>query len=185
VPSSAKSSDSGIYHFLVQWGESLLLSAKNVGFKDSRCQGVKGRALGCQLFALSGPPAKSQRLSAYSLNPRTLESFLKEVVMFELFKKSMLTGVGLALKTWDEVEALGKELEEKGKMPREDAKKFIVELQQRYEETQIKLEERVEKSVRDFLKRADIVTGEDLKALKKEIRELKTLISNETTETGK
>ena len=79
--------------------------------------------------------------------------------MLELFKKSMLTGIGLALKTWDEVEALGKELEEKGKMPREEAKKFIEELQKRYEETQAKLEERVEKSVRDFLKRADIVTG--------------------------
>ena len=97
--------------------------------------------------------------------------------MLELFKKSMLTGVGLALKTWDEVEALGKELEEKGKMPREEAKKFIEDLQKRYEETQTKLEERVEKSVRDFLKRADIVTREDLKGLKKEIRELKNLIS--------
>ena len=36
-------------------------------------------------------------------------------------------------------------------MPREEAKKFIEELQERYEETQTKLEERVEKSVRDFL----------------------------------
>jgi len=97
--------------------------------------------------------------------------------MLDLLKKSMLTSVGLALKTWDEVEALGKELEEKGKMPREEAKKFIEDLQNRYEETQTKLEERVEKSVRDFLKRADIVTGEDLKGLKKEIRELKSLIS--------
>lgn len=97
--------------------------------------------------------------------------------MLDLFKKSMLTGIGLALKTWDEVEALGKELEEKGKMPREEAKKFIEELQARYEETQAKLEERVEKSVRDFLKKADIVTGEDLKALKTEIRDLKKLIS--------
>ena len=97
--------------------------------------------------------------------------------MLDLFKKSMLTGIGLALKTWDEVEALGKELEEKGKMPREEAKKFIEELQARYEETQAKLEERVEMSVRDFLKKADIVTGEDLKALKTEIRDLKKLIS--------
>jgi len=102
--------------------------------------------------------------------------------MFELFKKSMLTGVGLALKSWDEVEALGKELEKKGKMPREEAKKFIQELRQRYEDTQTKLEERVEKSVKDFLKRTDIVTGEDLKGIKKEIRELKKLISNGTSQ---
>ncbi len=97
--------------------------------------------------------------------------------MLELFKKSMLTGVGLALKTWDEVEALGKELEKRGKMPQKEAKKFLEDLQKRYEETQTKLEERVEKSVRDFLKKADIVTNEDLKALKNEIRELKNLIT--------
>lgn len=102
--------------------------------------------------------------------------------MIELFKKSMLTGVGLALKTWDEVESLGKELEKKGKMPREEAKKFIKELRQRYEDTQAKLEDRVEKSVKDFLKRTDIVTGEDLKGIKKEIRELKKLISNGTSQ---
>ena len=35
------------------------------------------------------------------------------------------------------------------------------------------LEERVEKSVKKFLKKADIVTTDELKALKKEIRELK------------
>ena len=103
--------------------------------------------------------------------------------MLDFFKKSMLTGIGLALKTWDEVEALGKELEEKGKMPREEAKKYNEDLQKRYEETQTKLEERVEKSVRDFLKKSDIVTNEDLKALKSEIRELKSLIS-QTPEDG-
>ena len=99
--------------------------------------------------------------------------------MFDLLKKSLLMGIGLALKTWDEVEDLVKELEKKGEMPREEGKKFLDELKKRYEETQTKLEERVEKSVKDFLKKADIVTGEDLKGLKKEIRELKKLISNE------
>ena len=33
--------------------------------------------------------------------------------------------------------------------------------------------------LRDFLKRADIVTGDDLKALKNEIRELKKMISRD------
>lgn len=98
--------------------------------------------------------------------------------MFDLLKKSMLAGIGLALKTWDEVEALAKELEERGKMPREEGRKFLEEVKKKYEEAQTKLEERVEKSVKDFLKKADIVTGEELKGLKKEIRELKKLLSN-------
>ena len=42
--------------------------------------------------------------------------------MYDLIRKGMLTGIGLALKTWDEVEALAKELEKKGEMPREEGK---------------------------------------------------------------
>ena len=99
--------------------------------------------------------------------------------MYDLIRKGMLTGIGLALKTWDEVEALAKELEKKGEIPREEGKTFLKDLEKRYSEAQSKLEKRVEKSVNEFLKRADIVTGEELKALKKEIRELKKMISSQ------
>ncbi len=44
--------------------------------------------------------------------------------MPDLIKKTMLTGVGLALKTWDEVEDLAKELVEKGKMSEKEGKNF-------------------------------------------------------------
>ena len=99
--------------------------------------------------------------------------------MPDLIKKTLLAGVGLALKTWDEVEDLAKELVDKGKMTEKDGSKFLQDLQQRYEETQKKLEARVEKTVKDFLKKADVVTGEELKAVKKEVRELKKMISSE------
>jgi len=99
--------------------------------------------------------------------------------MYDLIRKGMLTGIGLALKTWDEVEALAKEIEKKSDMPREEGKTFLKDLEKRYSEAQDKLEKRVEKSVNDFLKRADIVTGDELKGLKKEIRELKKMISNQ------
>jgi len=102
--------------------------------------------------------------------------------MYDLIRKGMLTGIGLALKTWDEVEALGKELEKKGEMPREEGQKFLKDLEKRYSEAQAKLEKRVEKSVNEFLKRADIVTSEELKGLKKEIRELKKMISNQAVQ---
>jgi polyhydroxyalkanoate synthesis regulator phasin len=99
--------------------------------------------------------------------------------MPDLIKKTLLTGVGLALKTWDEVEDLAKELVDKGKMTEKDGSKFLQDLQKRYEETQKKLEARVEKTVKDFLKKADVVTGDELKAVKKEVRELKKMISSE------
>ena len=99
--------------------------------------------------------------------------------MTDMIKKTLLTGVGLALKTWDEVEDLAKELVDKGKMNEKEGSKFLKDLQKRYEDTQKKLEVRVEKTVGEFLKKANVVTGDELKALKKEVRDLKKMISSE------
>jgi polyhydroxyalkanoate synthesis regulator phasin len=99
--------------------------------------------------------------------------------MPDIIKKTLLTGVGLALKTWDEVEELAKDLVDKGKMSEKDGRKFLKDLQKRYEETQKKLETRVEKTVKKFLKSSNVVTVDELKALKKEVRELKKMIGSE------
>ena len=98
--------------------------------------------------------------------------------MPDLLKKTLLAGVGLALKTWDEVEDLAKELVDKGKMTEKDGNTFVKDLQKRYEETQKMLEARVERTVQDFLKKANVVTSDELKAVKKEVRELKKMISS-------
>ena len=97
--------------------------------------------------------------------------------MLSIIKKSLLTGIGLALIAKDEVEELAKELAKKSHMSETEGLKFLDDLQKRYDETQKKLEEKVEKAVREFMKRADIVTSDELKGLKKEIRDLKKAIS--------
>jgi len=99
--------------------------------------------------------------------------------LLDIFKKTMLTGVGLALVAKDEVEEVAKELEKKMNMTEQDGKQFFKDLQKRYDEAQDKLEDRVEKAVRDFMKKADVVTGDELKALKKEIRELKKAVGKD------
>lgn len=100
--------------------------------------------------------------------------------MLNIIKKSMLTGIGLALIAKDEIEDLAKELVNKGKMSENEGTKFLKDLQKRYDETQQKLEEKLQKAVKDFMKKADVVTGDELKGLKKEIRELKKAISEGT-----
>jgi polyhydroxyalkanoate synthesis regulator phasin len=102
--------------------------------------------------------------------------------MLNIIKKSMLTGIGLALIAKDEIEDLAKELVNKGKMSENEGTKFLEDLQKRYDQTQQKLEEKVQKAVKDFMKKADVVTGDELKGLKKEIRELKKAISKGTDE---
>jgi polyhydroxyalkanoate synthesis regulator phasin len=100
--------------------------------------------------------------------------------MFDLMKKGMLAGIGLALKTWDEVEKMVQEVQEKGEMSETEGRKFLDEVQKKYEEAQGKLEKRVEQTVKEFLKKTQIVTSDELKELKKEIRELKSIINTLT-----
>jgi len=97
--------------------------------------------------------------------------------MFNLIKKAMFTGIGLALKTKDEVEDLAEELVKKGEVSEKEGKKFLDELQERYDDAQNKLEQRVENIVKKLIKKADLVTTDELKGLKKEIRELKKAVS--------
>jgi len=100
--------------------------------------------------------------------------------MLNIIKKTMLTGIGLALIAKDEVEELAKELVNKSKMSEKEGIKFKEDLQKKYDETQSRLEERVQQTAKEFLKKADVVTGDELRGLKKEIRELKKAISEDS-----
>jgi len=93
--------------------------------------------------------------------------------MLDLIKKSMMAGVGLAAKALDEVEDLVKDFEKKGKMSEQDGKKFLKDLQRKYEDAQGKVEAKIEIAGREFFKKVNVVTSDDLGGLKKEIRELK------------
>ena len=97
--------------------------------------------------------------------------------MLDLMKKTMMAGIGLALKTKDEVEELAREMAKKGEMPELEGKKFLEDLLKLYDEARTKLDQQVESLVRNFLKKADVVTGEELKQLKKEIIDLKKAVS--------
>ena len=102
------------------------------------------------------------------------------MTLLDMAKQTMLTGIGLALVARDEVEEIAKDIEKRMNMNQEDGKQFLKDIQKRYDETQTKLEERVEKAVKDVLKKMDVVTGDELKALKKEIRELKKAVGKES-----
>jgi len=100
--------------------------------------------------------------------------------MLEIFKKTYLAGAGLAHKTWGEVEALSKEIIKKAKMSDKEGSKFLKDMKSRYDDTQKKLEKYVEKIVKDILKKMDIATAKDIKALKNEIRKLKKAAGSTT-----
>ncbi|RPH51386.1 MAG: hypothetical protein EHM85_06935 [Desulfobacteraceae bacterium] len=102
--------------------------------------------------------------------------------MLDLVKKAMLTGVGFAVKTWDEVEKMAKDMAKKSRMSEKEGKKFLDDVRKKYDEAQGKLEERAEKMVKDLMKKGNIATSDDIRALKKEISELKKKIQGTGSE---
>lgn len=93
--------------------------------------------------------------------------------MIESLKKALNTGVGLALQTWREVEAAGREIARKSRLSEQEAGQFLKSLRETYEKAQKGFESRVNHLVKEVLHKADVATREDLKGLKREIQQLK------------
>ena len=93
--------------------------------------------------------------------------------MIEQLKKALTTGVGLALKTWAEVEVAGKEMIKKAQLSEKDAGQLLKNLKESYEKTQEKMEVQVNRLVKDVIKKADIATNDDVNALRREVQDLR------------
>ena len=96
-----------------------------------------------------------------------------KTIMIEQLKKALTTGVGLALRTWAEVEVAGKEMIKKAQLSEKDAGQLLKNLKESYEKTQEKMEVQVNRLVRDVIKKADIATNDDVKALRREVQDLR------------
>ena len=96
-----------------------------------------------------------------------------KTTMIEQLKKALTTGVGLALKTWAEVEVAGKEMIKKAQLSEKDAGQLLKNLKESYEKTQEKMEVQVNRLVKDVIKKVDIATSDDVKSLRREIQDLR------------
>ena len=92
--------------------------------------------------------------------------------MFELIKKTMLAGVGLAAVTKDKVEELARELTEKGEMSEKEGKELIDELLKKSEQARKDLETKVEDTVRKVLEKMAVATKGDIDSLLERIKNL-------------
>jgi polyhydroxyalkanoate synthesis regulator phasin len=92
--------------------------------------------------------------------------------MFELIKKTMLAGVGLAAVTKDKVEELARELTEKGEMSEKEGKELMDQLLKKSEQARKDLETKVEDTVRKVLGKMAVATKEDIDSLSERIKKL-------------
>ncbi|WP_022668039.1 phasin family protein [Desulfospira joergensenii] len=89
--------------------------------------------------------------------------------MLEYLKKSVLTGVGMALRSKAEIEEMAKEFAENAKMNQAEAEEFLDECRQKYEDARSGLDKKIEAAIENVLKRLDLPSRSDLLELNRRI----------------
>jgi polyhydroxyalkanoate synthesis regulator phasin len=100
--------------------------------------------------------------------------------MFDLIKKAMLTGVGLAVMSKEKAETMARELADAAKLSTEKGQEFVDEVVGKSEKMRQDLEETVQRVVRDTLKRTDLPTRDDLAQLRARIEELERTLASQS-----
>lgn len=92
--------------------------------------------------------------------------------MMEYLKKSILTGVGMALRSRSEIEDMAKEFAKNAKMSQAEAKQFLDECRHKYEDARSGLDRKIETVVEKILKKLDLPTRSDIRELNRRMDEL-------------
>ena len=98
--------------------------------------------------------------------------------MFDYLKKSLLTGVGLALRSKNEIEDLAKEFAQQSKMSQDEAKDFLKDCQQKYENAKTDFDEKIENTIEKILLKLDLPSKSDIKRLNHRIDDLTKKLSD-------
>ena len=92
--------------------------------------------------------------------------------MFEIFKKSLFAGLGLAVVTKTKLESALDKLVEEGKLSRSEAEKMGQELLESGEKQWTDFEARLQETVKGFLSNMDISKASEVKKLERKIKAL-------------
>ena len=92
--------------------------------------------------------------------------------MFEMFKKSLFAGLGLAVVTKTKLETVLDKLVKEGKMSRAEAEKMGQDLLESGEKQWTDFETRLQETVKNFLANMDISKASDVKKLEKKVKAL-------------
>ncbi|MGM0656282.1 MAG: phasin family protein [Thermodesulfobacteriota bacterium] len=99
--------------------------------------------------------------------------------MLETIKNSLLSGVGMALRSKKEIETFAKEFAEQSEMNQKEAKEFLEECKKRYDDAKSGLDKKIEEVVESVLKRLDLPNRGDIDALNARIDALSKKIEKD------
>ncbi|WP_462271028.1 phasin family protein [Desulfobacter sp.] len=99
--------------------------------------------------------------------------------MLETIKNTLLSGVGMALRSKKEIETFAKEFAEQSEMNQKEAKEFLEECKKRYDDAKSGLDKKIEEVVESVLKRLDLPNRGDIDALNARIDALSKKIEKD------
>jgi len=94
------------------------------------------------------------------------------MLMFELFKKTLATGLGAMLFTKEKAEELVEELVEQGRLNREEAEVIIDDLMEMFEKERDETKDKVKKEFEELLEKAGLKRDNEIDNLKDKVRNL-------------
>ncbi len=92
--------------------------------------------------------------------------------MFDLIKKTLLTGVGLAVMTKDKVEELGKDFASQAKLSEIEGKEFVDHLMQQSETARKEFETRINSAVQKAVSTLNLASKDEVARLSAKVEEL-------------
>ena len=101
--------------------------------------------------------------------------------MFDIIKKTMLSGLEVASLTKEKVGKLSKELVEKGKLTKNEGKKLFSELLKKSADAKKGLNKQIEVTIKNTLKKMNIATKDDIMNLEKKLKALKDVKKKKVT----
>ena len=102
--------------------------------------------------------------------------------MFDIIKKTMLTGVGLVAITKDKIEELARDLAKKGKLSEKEGKKLVDDLLKKSEKAKEDLEKDIEKVVKNTMKKMNLASAEELSNLAKRVKKLEQALKEKDSQ---
>src|SRR5208337_2506829 len=101
----------------------------------------------------------------------------QETAMFDLIKKTLLTGVGLAVMTKDKVEELGKEFASQAKLSELEGKEFVDHLLKQSEMARKDFETRISSAVQKAVSGLNLASKDEVAKLSAKVEELTAKLS--------
>ncbi|HKM55998.1 MAG TPA: hypothetical protein VJY33_21505 [Isosphaeraceae bacterium] len=104
--------------------------------------------------------------------------------MFDLIKKTLLTGVGLAVMTKDKVEELGKEFASQAKLSELEGKEFVDHLLKQSETARKDFESRINSAVQKAVSGLNLASKDEVAKLSAKVEELAAKLSSNSKGTS-